>query len=142
MKAFLLALATAAAWGFGGYFEKKGLHASALSPQVGAALRTAVALVVLGFASGPALRQLGAVPVRSLGSIALGGGVAAGAIGILCFYAALRAAPIQQVMPIAFTSPLFAALAAVALGGESISGRTALGMALTVAGIAVIGSGR
>jgi drug/metabolite transporter (DMT)-like permease len=45
-------------------------------------------------------------------------------------------------MPIAFTSPLFAALAAVALGGESISGRTALGMALTVAGIAVIGSGR
>jgi len=140
MRPLLLALATAAAWGIGGYFEKKGLHAGNLSPQVGAFLRTAVALAVLGLASGPELRQLSGAPPRALWSIAIGGGIAAGGLGILCFYAALRAAPIQQVMPIAFTSPLFGALTAMALGGETISVRSALGMLLTLAGIGLIAS--
>jgi transporter family protein len=140
MRPILLALLTAAAWGVGGYFEKKGLHAGQLSPQVGAALRTAVAFVVLGLVAAPATRQLAAAPPRAILAIVLGGGLVAGGLGIYCFYAALRAAPIQVVMPIAFTSPLFGALAAVLLGGETISWRTALGMALTVAGIVVIGT--
>lgn len=140
MKPHLLALLTAAAWGVGGYFEKKGLLAGGLGPQVGAFLRTAVALAVLGIASGTELRQLAAAPPRALLAIALGGGLAAGGLGILCFYAALRAAPIQEVMPIAFTAPLFGALAALVLGGEAISLRTAVGMALTLAGIVVIAS--
>lgn len=140
MQPFLLALLTAAAWGVGGYFEKKGLHAGNLSPQVGAFLRSLVAVVVLGLASGPELRQLATAGPRSLLAIAIGGGVAAGGVGILCFYAALRLAPIQQVMPIAFTAPLFGALAALVLGREEISLRTAVGMALTLAGIALISS--
>ena len=37
MKPQLLALLTAVAWGVGGYFEKKGLHAGNLPPQVGIA---------------------------------------------------------------------------------------------------------
>ena len=53
MKPQLFALLTALAWGVGGYFEKKGLHQGNLSPQVGIALRTAVALVVLGAFSFP-----------------------------------------------------------------------------------------
>jgi transporter family protein len=44
------------------------------------------------------------------------------------------------VLPIAFTSPLFGALAAVALGGETLTWRTAFGMALTLAGVALVGS--
>lgn len=140
MRPQLLALATAAAWGIGGYFEKKGLHEGALAPQVGATLRTAVALAVLAVAAAPELRQLAAAPGRSLWLVALGGGVVAGGLGILCFYAALKSAPLQQVLPIAFTSPLFGALAAVALGGETLSWRTALGMALTLAGVALVGS--
>lgn len=140
MRPQLLALATAAAWGIGGYFEKKGLHEGALAPQVGATLRTVVALAVLAVAAGPELRQLAAAPGRSLWLVALGGGVVAGGLGILCFYAALKSAPLQQVLPIAFTSPLFGALAAVALGGETLTWRTALGMALTLAGVALVGS--
>lgn len=140
MQAFFLALLTAAAWGIGGFFEKKGLHAGNLSPQVGAFLRTVVAVVVLGLASGPELRQLANAGPRSLLAIGIGGGVAAGGLGILCFYAALRLAPIQQVMPIAFTAPLFGALAAVVLGREEISLRTVVGMLLTLAGIALISS--
>jgi len=138
MHPILLALITAAAWGIGGWFEKKGLHAGQLSPAVGATLRTAVALAVLAAASGPQLRQLGAAPPRALASIALGGGLVAGGIGILAFYAALKGGSLQQVMPIAFTSPLFGAAAAILLGGESLTPRTALGMLLTLAGIALI----
>lgn len=140
MKAQLLALATAAAWGFGGYFEKKGLMAGGLAPQVGATLRTVVALLVLAAASGPALRQLAGAPPRSLLAIAIGGGVIAGGVGILCFYAALRAAPIQQVMPIAFTSPLFGVAAALLIGGERPTLRDLCGMALTLVGVAILGS--
>ena len=40
----------------------------------------------------------------------IGGGVVAGSVGMLCFYAALKGAPLARVMPIAFTSPLFGAL--------------------------------
>lgn len=140
MRAQWLAIATAAAWGLGGYFEKKGLIAGSLAPQVGAAVRTFVALLVLGAVSGPALRQLTTAPPRALLMIAIGGGVVAGGLGILCFYAALREAPIQQVMPIAFTSPLFGALAAVVLGGQKLTGRDLLGIGLTLVGVAILGS--
>ena len=140
MKPILLALATAAAWGFGGYFEKKGLVAGSLAPQVGATVRTLVALLVLAAVSGPALRQLATAPPPALLLIAVGGGIVAGGLGILCFYAALRAAPIQQVMPIAFTSPLFGVAAALVLGGEKLTLRDLCGMALTLAGVAILGS--
>jgi transporter family protein len=73
-------------------------------------------------------------------ALAIGGGVAAGGLGILCFHAALRSAPLQQGMPIAFTSPPFGALTAWALGGETISARSALGMLLTLAEIGLIAS--
>ena len=63
MKPQLFALLTAAAWGIGGYFEKKGLHLGNLPPQVGITLRTAVALVVLGFVSAPHLKTV-TRPVR------------------------------------------------------------------------------
>jgi transporter family protein len=140
MRAVLLALLTAAAWGVGGYFEKKGLHASDLSPQLGAALRSLVACLVLGVAAAPAARQLAGAPPRALLAIAVGGGVVAGGLGIACFYTALRQAPLQVVMPIAFTSPLFGALAAIVLGGEPLSWRALLGMALTIAGVALVAS--
>jgi transporter family protein len=138
MRPQLLALVTAAAWGIGGYFEKKGLHAGGFAPQVGAALRTAVSLAVLAIASGPALRQLGAAPPRALALIAVGGGITAGALGILCFYAALRQAPLNEVLPLAFTSPLFGALAAYCFAGEPLDLRALVGMGLTVGGIVVL----
>ncbi len=138
MKPQLLALLTAAAWGIGGYFEKKGLHLGDLPPQVGATLRTAVALVVLALFALPQLRTRAAAPPRALWMIALGGGVVAGAVGILCFYAALKGAPLSRVMPIAFTSPLFGAAMGIALGGEPLTLKTAVGGLLTVAGIVVL----
>jgi transporter family protein len=138
VKPQLLALITAAAWGIGGYFEKKGLHAGNLPPQVGITLRTAVALVVLGAVSWPQLRLIPQAGGKSLLLLIVGGGVVAGSLGMLCFYAALKGAPLNRVMPIAFTSPLFGALAAMALGGEPLTLKTAVGMLMTVGGIVLL----
>ncbi len=138
MKPELLALVTAAAWGLGGYFEKKGLHLGHLSPQVGITIRTGIALAILGAVSFPQWKTIPQAGPRPLLYLVIGGGVVAGAVGMLCFYAAIKGAPLTRVMPIAFTSPLFGALAAIALGGEALSARTLVGMLLTVGGIVLL----
>ena len=138
MKPQLLALLTAAAWGIGGYFEKKGLHLGNLSPQMGITVRTAVALLILGVVSFPQWKNLPQAGSKALLMMVLGGGVVAGAVGMLCFYAALKGAPLTQVMPIAFTSPFFGALMAILFGGEPLTAKTVIGMILTIAGIVVL----
>lgn len=138
MKPEYYALLTAMAWGIGGYFEKKGLHLGSLSPQMGITIRTAVALVILGIASYPQWKTLPQAGGKALLMMVIGGGVVAGALGMLCFYTALKGAPLSRVMPIAFTSPLFGALMGIMLGGEPLTWKTIAGMLLTVAGIVVL----
>jgi transporter family protein len=138
MRPELFALLTAMAWGIGGYFEKKGLQLGQLSPQMGITIRTAVALVILAAASAPHWRTLSQAGPRALLMMALGGGVVAGSVGMLCFYVAIKGAPLGRVMPIAFTSPLFGALMGLWLGGETLTWKTALGMVMTVGGIVLL----
>lgn len=135
MNPQLLALLTAAAWGIGGYFEKKGLHLGGLSPQMGITIRTAVALVVLGIVSFPQWKTLPQAGPKALLMMVLGGGVVAGSIGMLCYYAAIKGAPLNMVMPIAFTSPLFGILMGIVFGGEPLTWKVAIGVILTLAGI-------
>jgi transporter family protein len=138
MKPQLFALLTAMAWGIGGYYEKKGLHLGHLSPQMGITIRTAVALVILGIVSYPDWRTVPAAGPRALLSMVIGGGIVAGSAGMLCFYAAIKGAPLGQVMPIAFTSPLFGVLMGVLAGGEPFTLKTIVGMLLTVGGIVLL----
>ena len=138
MKPELFALLTAFAWGVGGYFEKKGLHLGNLSPQVGIALRTAVALVVLGAFSFPHWKAVPQAGSRALLYMIIGGGVVAGSGGMLCFYAAIKGAPLSRVMPIAFTAPLFGALMGFLFGGEALTAKTLLGILMTVGGIVLL----
>ena len=141
MKQYLpqiFALLTAMAWGIGGYFEKKGLHDGGLSPQMGITIRTGVALIILGIVSFPQWKTLGQAGSKSLTMMIIGGGVVAGAVGMLCFYTALKGAPLNRVMPIAFTSPLFGALMGIILGGDPLTLKTGIGMLLTIAGIIVL----
>jgi transporter family protein len=138
MKPQLLALLTAAAWGIGGYFEKKGLHLGNLSPQMGITIRTAVALLILGVVSFPQWKTVPHAGSKALMMMILGGGVVAGAVGMLCYYAAIKGAPLTRVMPIAFTSPLFGALMGVIFGGETLTIKTILGMLMTVGGIILL----
>lgn len=134
----LLALFTAMAWGVGGFFEKKGLHLGNLSPQMGITIRTAVALVILSVVSFSQWKSVPQAGTRSLVMMVVGGGVVAGAVGMLCFYAAIKGAPLGKVMPIAFTSPLFGALMGVITGSEPLTPKTVIGMVLTVGGIIVL----
>ena len=138
MSAELFALLTAMAWGIGGYFEKKGLHLGHLSPQMGITIRTAVALVILATVSFPQWKTLSQAGSKALWMMVLGGGVVAGSVGMLCFYTALKGAPLGRVMPIAFTSPLFGALMGILLGGEPLTWKVVLGTLLTVSGIIIL----
>ena len=138
MKPQLFALLAAVAWGVGGYFEKKGLSLGQLSPQIGITLRTVVALVVLGLLSFPQWKTVGEAGPKPLLYLIIGGGVVAGSVGMLCFYAALQGAAIGRVMPIAFTAPLFGALMGIVFGGELLTMKTVAGAVLTVGGIALL----
>ncbi len=138
MKPQLLALLTAAAWGIGGYFEKKGLHLGNLSPQMGITIRTAVALLILGIISLPEWKTVSHAGPKALAMMVIGGGVVAGSIGMLCYYAAIKGAPLTRVMPIAFTSPLFGALMGVIYGSETLTVKAVLGMIMTVGGIILL----
>jgi len=138
LKPQLLALLTAVAWGVGGYFEKRGLHMGHLPPQLGVTIRTATALVVLGAVSAPQWKLMAQAGPRSLHYMIIGGGLVAGSLGMLCFYSALKGAPLTKVMPIAFTSPLFGAALALTVGGEALTIKTAVGMVLAVGGIVVL----
>jgi bacterial/archaeal transporter family protein len=138
MKPQLFALLTAVAWGVGGYYEKKGLHLGHLSPQMGITIRTAVALLILGAVSFPQWKAIPQAGPTALLMMILGGGVIAGSLGMLCFYSAIKGAPLSRVMPIAFTSPLFGALMGLWLGGETLSLRGGLGILLTTGGIVLL----
>jgi len=138
MKPELFALFTAIAWGVGGYFEKKGLHMGNLSPQMGITIRTLVALLVLSAVSFPQWKSVPQAGGKALLMMALGGGVLAGSVGMLCFYTAIKGAPLSRVMPIAFTSPLFGALMGIAFAGEPLTWKTIVGMLMTVGGIVLL----
>ncbi|GAP14286.1 predicted membrane protein [Longilinea arvoryzae] len=138
MKPQVLALLTAIAWGVGGYFEKKGLHLGNLAPEMGITIRTAVALVILGVVSFPQWKSVTQAGSKALLYMIIGGGLVAGALGMLCYYKAIKGAPLTQVMPIAFTSPLFGALMGILFGGEPLTFKTAAGLLLTLSGIVVL----
>jgi bacterial/archaeal transporter family protein len=139
MKPQVFALITAMAWGIGGYFEKRGLQMGNLTPQVGITIRTAVALVILGLVSIPQWKAIPEAGSKALLMMVIGGGIVAGSVGMLSFYAALRgASSLSQVMPIAFTSPLFSVIVGLIFQTERLHWQTALGMVLTIAGIMVL----
>jgi len=86
----------------------------------------------------PDWRTVPAAGPQALLSMVIGGGIVAGSAGMLCFYAAIKGAPLGQVMPIAFTSPLFGVLMGVLAGGEPFTLKTIAGMLLTVGGIILL----
>ncbi len=132
------AILTAVMWGVGGYFEKKGLLLGNLSPQIGITIRTATALIILAIVSFPQWKTLPQAGSKALLYMVIGGGVVAGALGMLCFYTALKGAPLTRVMPIAFTSPLFGALMGIIFSAEPITLKMVIGMLMTIGGIVIL----
>jgi transporter family protein len=105
---------------------------------MGITIRTAIALIILAAVSYPQWKSVTEASPKALMYMIIGGGVVAGAVGMLCFYAAIKGAPLGKVMPIAFTSPLFGALMGVIIGGEPLTVKMMIGMAMTIGGIIVL----
>jgi len=91
--------------------------------------------IPLGIVSFPQWKALPQAGPKALLMMVIGGGVVAGSIGMLCYYAAIKGAPLNMVMPIAFTSPLFGILMGIVFGGEPLTWKIAIGTLLTLVGI-------
>lgn len=139
MHPALLALCTALCWSIGGFFEKQGLKLGGLTPVMGITVRTAVALVILSVASFRYWPTLAAAGTRPLLFLILGGGILAGSVGMLCFYAAIHAGELGQVMPVAFgLTPLVGFLMGVLFLGEPMLATRIAGVLLTCAGVVLV----
>ena len=105
---------------------------------MGITIRTAVALVILGIVSFPQWKTVPHAGSKALILMVVGGGIVAGSAGMLCYYAAIKSAPLTRVMPIAFTSPLFGALMGSIYGSEPLTVKSVAGLLLTVGGIILL----
>ena len=105
---------------------------------MGITIRTAIALIILAVVSFPYWKTVPQAGTKALLYMAIGGGVVAGSLGMLCFYTAIKGAPLGKVMPIAFTSPLFSVLMGVIFASEPITIKTLVGMLMTVGGIIIL----
>ncbi len=138
MRAEFWAVLTAVCWATGSLLEKRGVKLGGLAPVMGTAVRTAVSLVLLAALSFPFWGQLKTAGAKSLGMIALGGGVLAGGLGIVFLYTALKSGSLSTVMTIAFClAPVIGTVLGVVVLREKLTVYQALGMAMCVAGAAL-----
>ena len=139
MKPEIWALLTSICWAVGSLLEKKGVRAGGFTPVMGTTIRTVVSLILLGFLSWPfwgEVRQAGLKPILL---IAVGGGVLAGALGIVCLYTGLKHGNVSTVMAIAFCmAPVLGAILGVTFLGEKLSFVEIIGIGLCVSGTAMV----
>ena len=137
MKVFWLAMLTALLWGLAPVFDKLGLGKA--SPMAALTVRTIVvalgmAIFLLAFGG---WRELASLDRRSVVFLILGA-LAAGLIGQLVYYHALKAGETARVVPIAATYPLVAALVAIIFLKEPVTPGKIVGAILIVLGIVAI----
>ncbi|MDD5597738.1 MAG: DMT family transporter [Victivallaceae bacterium] len=138
MKPELWALCTAACWAAGSFFEKKGVKLGSLTPVTGTTIRTVVSLIVLLALSFPYWGELRKAGPKSLIMIALGGGVLAGALGLICLYSGLKDGRISTVLTIAFClTPVFGTVLGLLIFKEHLSLLQYAGICLCILGAAL-----
>jgi len=148
MKAVLLAIAAGLCWGVGEVCTRSVLHSGRFGPFSAVALRSTIALPLIWIAylvvahaiKAPAeQRPWSEADGKSWALLILGSGVVAGAIAMLCFYAALSIGEISRVKPIAFA---LAPATAVMLGwlalGESMSPKKLVAVGLILTGVVLL----
>jgi transporter family protein len=142
MRSYVLfAVMAGVAWGAGGYFEKLGLKTLGIPPIAGIALRTAVAVLILGLLSIPAWRSIAApgnLPAWLM--IVLGGGVVAGSLGMWSFYASLAETEnLGVTLALAFSlSPVAGTAIGLLRGDQQLDTKTAIGLCAIIAGIVLL----
>lgn len=135
MRAEAWAVLTALCWGIGSLLEKRGVKIGGLAPVMGTAIRTAVSLVLLAVVSYPFWHQVRGAGAKSIGLIAVGGGVMAGGLGVVFLYTGLKAGHLSTVMPIAFClAPVVGTVLGILVLHERLSPLQAVGIALCIIG--------
>ncbi len=147
MKAIGLAVLAGVCWGVGELCTKMVLHTHRVGPITAIALRSTIALPLLWLAYVVAVPVMGAEPRtwwRSLegadiARLVLGSGLLAGALAMICYYAALNLDDISRIKPIAFTlAPAVAVLLGWLLLGESMTLRKGLAVAMILGGVVLL----
>ena len=137
VKVFWLAMLTAVFWGLAPVFDKLGLGKA--TPLAALSIRTITVVIGLGIfllASG-GWRELHTLDTRSTVYLMLGG-LAAGFIGQLVYYHALKLGEVVRVVPLAATYPLIAALLAIIFIKEPFTPGKIIGVILIVLGVLAI----
>lgn len=132
-------LLAAVAFAAGNVVRRFGFVASDVSVWQAVAVGEAGSLVAMvGFAAATGRLRL-ATPTRRVHASFAAAGVAA-SVGLLALFAALRSGPVSVVDPVAATAPLVTiAFAGLLLRDvERVTGRLVAGVALVVAGVAVL----
>jgi uncharacterized membrane protein len=142
MKPYIIyAIVAGVAWGAGGYFEKAALQKLGLPPIAGIALRTAIAVVILGLVSVLAWKSIGDPSItRAWITIIVAGGIVAGSIGMWAFYAALAASQnLGVTLAVAFAlAPLAGTLLGLARGTQHMDLRIGIGLTAIILGIVLL----
>lgn len=148
MKPILLAVAAGLCWGIGEVFTKSVLHTKQIGPITAIAVRSTVALPVIWAAYFVAHRvakseppNWTSAPTPVLLKLILGSGLVAGALAMICFYAALSMAEVSKIKPIAFClAPATAVLIGWLVLGETMTIKKAIAVAMILGGVALLTS--
>ena len=137
----LSALAAAATWAIGSLlFARIGKRVSPGAMNLGKCLAAAVLLSLVRVALAPSIG-----PIRLSGAIVLPlavSGLVGLTIGDTAYFGAIAALGVPRAILILSSAPVFAALGGVLFLGERVGGREAGGIALTLAGIALVVAAR
>lgn len=133
----LLALLVACIWGINPIFEKLALkNTSPFSVITIRFIFTAVILIFYTLVAGR-YEELIKVDSRSLSWIFLSG-LVGGLIGLFIFFVALKQEDTSKILPIIAAFPMFTALFAYVLLGETISLKRAIGILFVIIGVVLI----
>ncbi|MDI6689919.1 MAG: EamA family transporter [Actinomycetota bacterium] len=137
MQWFWFAILAALCWGSAPIFEKVGI--GKMSPLVAVTVRSVVISIIL-IISVILTKEITTIPrveLKSLIYIAIGG-ILAGLLGQVFYFAALKLGESSRVVPVCGTYPLIAAVLGISLLGEALTIPKIVGIILIVAGIILV----
>ena len=140
LKAVFWALLTALIWGSAPVLFKLGLKGE-ISPLVGILIHNLTATIFALIGVVVLKENVFNYPIKELSMVALGGFVS-GFLGLLVYYKAIKVGAVSIVAPVAASSPLFSALLASVILGESLTLTKIVGSLLIIIGIAVLSYSR
>jgi len=142
MKQYILfAILAGVLWGVGGYFEKAGMREMGMPPIAGIAIRTLVALIILGLISLSSWNLIqNPSNTKAWLMLIIGGGIIAGSFGMWSFYTALvKSENLGVTLAVAFAmSPVAGTLLGLIKGTQELNWKISIGILFIVIGIVLV----